>query len=67
MRGGFRPAGLLALQHHPGYVRDWIMGENTNRWISERAGYGPVPSLIVIMVLAVVTIFLVVRRYRRLT
>ncbi len=64
---GFKPAAFLALQQHPGLVRDWIMGENTNRWIPESAGYGPIPSLIIILLVAALTIFLVVRRYRRLT
>jgi hypothetical protein len=63
----FSFAAFLSIQQHPGLVRDWIMGENTNRWIPERAGYGPIPSLIVILTLAVLAIFLVVRRYRRLT
>jgi len=67
VEAGFKPSGLLSLQHHPGYVRDWIMGESTNRWIPERAGYGPVSSLIVILALTALTVFLVVRRYRRLT
>lgn len=58
--------GLAALQHHPGYVKDWIMSSDTHRWIPERAGYEPIVSLIVILVVALIAAAAVVRRYRRL-
>jgi ABC-2 type transport system permease protein len=58
--------GLAALQHHPGYVMNWIMNDDTHRWIPERAGYEPIVSLVVIGVIAVVATIAAVRRYRRL-
>lgn len=58
--------GLAALQHHPGYVMNWITGSDTHRWIPERAGYEPIVSLAVIAVLAAVAAVAVVRRYRSL-
>jgi ABC-2 type transport system permease protein len=59
-------AGLLALQHHPGYVKDWIMDAGVHRWIPERAGFEPVASLAMIIVIAVVAAIVVAERYRRL-
>lgn len=64
---GFEPAALLALQHHPGYVKDWILGADVHRWIPERAGYEPVVSLAVMVAVALAAAALVTRRYRRLT
>ena len=46
-------AGLGALQHHPGHVKDWIMDSSTHLWIPERAEYEPIVSLIAIGVVAV--------------
>ncbi|MFQ5947875.1 MAG: hypothetical protein ACE5KX_03325 [Acidimicrobiia bacterium] len=57
---------LGALQHHPGYVKDWIFGTSTHNWIPERAGYEPALSLAVIAVLALAAALLLLRRYRRL-
>jgi ABC-2 type transport system permease protein len=56
--------GLAALEHHPRYVRDWIFDTNTHDWIPERAGYEPIVSLLVIVVVAVISVFIVARRYR---
>jgi ABC-2 type transport system permease protein len=64
---GIDVGGLLALQHHPGVVKDWIMDANTHRWIPERAGFEPVVSLVVIVVVAAASAWFVLRRYRRLT
>jgi ABC-2 type transport system permease protein len=57
---------LLALLHHPGYVKDWIMGVDTNQWIPESAGFGPIVSLAVITGIALVSAVALVIRYRRL-
>jgi hypothetical protein len=64
---GVRVAGLAALIDHPGYVKDWIMGTNTDRWIAERAGYEPAAALAVIAGLALALAAFVVWRYRRST
>ena len=64
--GTFRVAGLLALQHHPGYVKDWIMGDDVRTWIPEAAGFEPAVSLAIIAAVAAVSAVVVLRRYRRL-
>ncbi len=64
--GTFAGAGLLALQHHPGYVKDWILGDNAHTWIPERAGFDPVVSLAMIAIIAVAASAVVLERYRRL-
>jgi len=61
------PAGLGALVDHPGYVKDWIMGTNTDRWIAERAGFEPIAALAVVVGVALAAGAAVVYRYRRLT
>jgi hypothetical protein len=62
---GFPAFGLGALQHHPGYVKDWILGDSTRTWIPEQAGIDPVMSLIVILVISVAAGLVVIGRYRR--
>ena len=62
---GFPSLGLFALQHHPGYVKDWIMDSSTHSWIPERAGYEPILSLVVIVTLAVACWLVVLFRQRR--
>lgn len=62
----FDGAGLLALQHHPGYVKDWILADDAHRWIPERAGFDPIVSLLMIGILAVAAGAVVYERYRRL-
>lgn len=62
---GFPVFGLGALQHHPGYVKDWILGDSTRTWIPEQAGIEPVMSLIVILVISVAAGLVVIGRYRR--
>ncbi len=58
--------GLLAINHHPRYVTDWIFDQTSHRWIPQRAGFDPWVSIVVIVVVAVAAAYLVVRRYRRL-
>ena len=62
---GTASLGLFALQHHPGYVKDWIMNSSTHSWIPERAGYDAVVSLVVILTIAVACWVLVIFRQRR--
>jgi ABC-2 type transport system permease protein len=64
---GFPSLGLFSLQHHPGYVKDWIMGSSTHSWIPERAGYEPILSLVVILTVAVASWLVVLFRQRRTT
>jgi ABC-2 type transport system permease protein len=64
--GAFAGAGLLALQHHPGYVKDWILSDNAHAWIPERAGFEPVVSLAVIAAIAAAAAVVVYQRYARL-
>ncbi len=65
VNAGFSVFGLGALQHHPGYVKDWILGTSTQTWIPEEAGMEPVMSLVVIGALSVAAGLIVVGRYRR--
>ena len=62
----FSGAGLLALQHHPGYVKDWILSDNAHNWIPERAGFEPIVSLVMIGLIAAAAAIAVYERYRRL-
>lgn len=64
---GFPSLGLLALQHHPGYVKDWILDSSTHSWIPERAGYEPILSVVVILTVAVASWLVVLFRQRRAT
>ncbi len=64
---GFGSLALLALQHHPGYVKDWIMGSSTHAWIPQRTGYEPVVSLIVILTVAALSWLVVLLRQRKNT
>jgi ABC-2 type transport system permease protein len=61
----FRFLGAFALQHHPGYVKDWILGTATRAWVPERAGFDPALSLTIIAAVAVASAALVAVRYRR--
>ena len=61
---GYDVAALGAIPDHPGYVKDWIMTSNTEAWLPERAGYDPIVSLGIIVVIAVATGLIVLRRYR---
>jgi ABC-2 type transport system permease protein len=62
---GLRFFSLLALPQHPGFVKDWIMGVDTNQWVPGTAGFGPVVSLAVIVGIALVSVAAIVIRYRR--
>ena len=64
---GASSLGLLALFDHPGHVKDWIMGAGNADWIPERAGYGPMYSLVVILTLAAASWLVVLLRQRRMT
>jgi len=64
---GFPSMGLFSLQHHPGYVKDWIMSSSTHSWIPERAGYEPILSVAVILTVAVASWLVVLFRQRRST
>lgn len=64
---GHRYGGLLALAEHPSHVRDWIFGRGTGRDLTPAlAGFDPWVSLAVILGVAVVSLGIVVFRYRRL-
>lgn len=62
---GFDIMGIFAFQHHPGYVKDWIMDSSTHQWIPEDAGFDPSVSLLVIIVVALLAGFVVYARQRR--
>jgi hypothetical protein len=64
---GFGSLGLLAFQHHPGYVKDWIMGSSTHNWIPDRAGFEPAMSLVMILLAAAVSWLVVATVHRRQT
>ncbi|MEX0826935.1 MAG: hypothetical protein WD184_09335 [Acidimicrobiia bacterium] len=57
--------GLFAFQHHPGYVKDWIMGSDTHQWIPEDAGFDPAVSLLVVVVVAALSSIAVPARQKR--
>lgn len=57
--------GLFAFQHHPGYVKDWIMGSDTHQWIPEDAGFDPAVSLLVVVVVAALSSIAVLARQKR--
>ncbi len=61
----FDEFGLLAINHHPRYVSDWIFGDDTLSWIPERAGFEPWVSLAVIAAIAVGSAVLLLQRYRK--
>ena len=65
IEAGFDFMGLFALQHHPGYVKDWIMDSSTHSWIPEDAGFDPSVSLLVIIVVAALSGIAVYARQRR--
>lgn len=65
IEAGFDIMGIFAFQHHPGYVKDWIMDSSTHQWIPEDAGFDPSVSLLVIIVVALLAGFVVYARQRR--
>ncbi len=69
VRSGFKVMGLLALNQHPGYVKDWMLDAHTQQggWIPERAGFDPIVSLAVIVVIALGCWMLLLARQRRAT
>ena len=63
---GHRYGALLALPEHPAHVRDWIFDRASSDIAMARAGLDPWISLTIILVIAVVSLSIVVVRYRRL-
>lgn len=59
--------GLLALEQHPRYVRDWIFDIDTIDHLPERAGFEPWASLVVATVLVIVAAGLTRWQYRRIS
>jgi len=69
VNAGFDLFGVLALEQHPRYVRDWIFGVSTagdEGWIPEAAGFEPWVSMAVIVLVAVVGALIILQRYRRM-
>jgi ABC-2 type transport system permease protein len=62
---GLKVMGLLALNQHPGYVKDWILGAHSHTWIPQQAGFEPAVSLVLILVLATLCSLVVIARQRR--
>jgi len=65
VEAGYGPAALLALPHHPGMVKDWVLGASTSRWLPDQAGYEPVVSLAVILVIASLSLMVAFNRVRK--
>jgi ABC-2 type transport system permease protein len=65
IEAGIDLMGLFAFQHHPGYVKDWIMGSDTHQWIPEDAGFDPAISLLVVVVVAALSSIAVLARQKR--
>ncbi len=63
---GSRYAALLAIAQHPFALRDWAFDQSSVDSVVADAGFGPVWSLAMILVIAVVAGGLAIRRYRRL-
>ena len=61
---GYEIAGLASIPELAGYVKDWILGSNTDRWLPEAAGVDPIVSLGALAAFATVTWMIVLRRYR---
>jgi ABC-2 type transport system permease protein len=62
---GARYFSLLALDHHPRIIRDYLFGD-TIEYAPEAAGFEVWVSVVVIVVLAVLSAWFVRRTYRRL-
>lgn len=56
---------LLALDHHPRIIRDALLGDTVD-YPAELAGFGPWTSFIVIVVLSIIAVLVVRRRYRKI-
>lgn len=65
VEAGYGPASLLALAEHPNYVKDWILGASTGNWLPEQAGYDPIVSVMVIVVVATLSLMVAFYRVRR--
>lgn len=64
---GARWTSLLALEQHPRHVRDWIFDLDSSIVIPAQGGFGPEASLMVVIGLAIVSVLIGGRRYRKLT
>lgn len=58
--------GLVALEQHPRYVRDWIFDIDTIDHLPERAGFAPWASLVVAALLVIVAAVVTRWQYRRI-
>ncbi|HSM01491.1 MAG TPA: hypothetical protein VK960_03480 [Acidimicrobiia bacterium] len=65
LEAGFDFVAVFAFQHHPGYVKDWIMDSTTHQWIPSDAGFDASVSLLMILVVAALCGFVVLARQRR--
>lgn len=63
---GARYFALLAFDHHPRYVRDWLFDSDLGEYAPELAGFSPWVSVAVIAFVSLTGGFWMVRRYRRL-
>lgn len=64
---GFNALGLLALNQHPGYVKDWILDTHSHDWIPQQAGFEPLVSLVIILTIAALFGLLLVIRQKKAT
>ena len=58
--------GLLALEQHPRYVRDWIFDIDTIEHLPERAGFDPWVSLVAAIIVFAVAVTVTRWQYKRL-
>lgn len=63
---GARYATLAALDQHPRIIRDWVFGIEGVTYPAEQVGFSPWVSVATIAVVAVLSLWWVYRRYRRL-
>jgi hypothetical protein len=61
---GSEYVSLLALDHHPRIIRDALLGDTVD-YPAEIAGFGPWTSVFVIVVVTVIGVVVVRRRYRK--
>ena len=61
---GARFGTLISLVHHPEVVRNWVFGESQTAPVID-VGFEPWVSALAILFVSVLTIYLMIRRYRR--
>ncbi len=59
--------GLMALEQHPRYVRDWVFDIDTLDHLPEQAGFEPIASLIVAVAVVFVSVVVTRWQYRRIS